>query len=476
MKKKNRIILNVCCSAIIFIILVIIQYQTNIGNIYLNLKYATLIGVAINVSCIVSAINVEKNISSPYILFQILSLVFLYGQLICRELLNFYVKQMFDLSVLVTYEGLVEACFLIMYNQLALHIGFLLTKKDVEKKENIYNSIIEKKTLKKVGIILLIISIIPTMFLFVRNFKYTSVSGYSGLTENTTYGFASICNKIVPYFQIALFMLMVAEKENSKKSKLILLFSILFYGIQMFFGNRGIPLIAVITSIWLYNKAVKKINMRKMCFIIVLIIPLTSIINIIRTTRDDYGFEKWISNAGELVWENLTTSNSVLEACYEMGTAIYPTAFTVENVPQKFNYKYGKTYLLSILSIVTIDTSGSKNDLAYTMNIASQISKEAGAPFGGSYIQEAYANFGWFSPLIFSVFFGYLFGVLERKIKSSSNLISIVLIAYFLNPLLWTVRNVTVTLPREIAWYIVPSYIFYKLIYNSYKRGKYEKG
>jgi len=125
--------------------------------------------------------------------------------------------------------------------------------------------------------------------------------------------------------------------------------------------------------------------------------------------------------------------------------------------------------LLSLYSVIYINTSNGSTNFAKDMNISLEISEHSGSAFGGSYIQEAYANFGWFSVIFFFIL-GIILEKVNKKIENRKNLISIVLIAYFLNPFLWTVRNVMITLPRELVWYILPTYILYRLIMNGQKK------
>lgn len=465
--KNKKILINLIVTLIIFLIVFIFKWQYDSINI--TLKTATYLGVIVNIFCIISCYIIEKKMTSPYILFQVFSIPFLYGQLLCREILNFNVSEMSDLRVLVNNGDMIQACFLIMFCQLFLHFGLLICKINNKianaKFENIDDEKIQLKTLKTLGWILIIISIMPTMYDFYINLISASKSGYFGLSNNITYGLSSIFDKIIPFFEIGMFSLMVGYKENIKKSRLILLFIIFFYGSQMFFGNRGIPLIAVITGIWLYHMAIKKINKKIVIMVLILIVPISSILNVIRQVRVKYGISQWISSIDELLIDNIKDNNPILETTYEMGTAIYPTAYTLKVIPEQTQFKYGKLYLLSAFSVVAINANSTKSSLAYNMNIAAQMSKHSGSPFGGSYIQEAYANFGWFCP-IFLFILGIGFEILNRRITYNKSFINMVLIAYFLNPLLWVVRNVIVTLPREICWYILPTYILYRLIYN----------
>lgn len=471
--KNRKVLLNIILTLLITLIVVIIHWQSK-SSITVDLKIATYIGVTVNLFCIISNVIIEKKFTAPYTIFQTFSLIFLYGILICEQIFNFKPSDIFDLSILVTEENEISACFLIMYSQLSLHLGVmiekLLSKKQTENcNEKEINNGTEKKVLRIMGYILIAISFLPAIYDYIMNLRAAIVYGYSGLSQNVTYGFSSIFDKLVPFFQISLFLLMAGYKDKKNISKFILFFIIIFYGSQMFFGNRGIPLIAVVTGIWLYHIAVSKIKPKIVIICLILILPLSILINVIREVRVDSGIKDWIGNIGEIAKDSVSENNPILESIYEMGTAIYPTAYTIKVIPSEVDYKYGKNYLLSILSVFYINTSDSKSSLANEMNIAAEMSKRSGAPFGGSYIQEAYANFGWFS-VIFFLIIGILLEKVNRKIENRKNLISIVLIAYFLNPFLWVVRNVMITLPRELVWYILPTYLLYRLIMNGEKK------
>ena len=61
---------------------------------------------------------------------------------------------------------------------------------------------IEIITIKKIAVILLIISIIPALCKFTTNLKLSSELGYHGILNNKKYGINSIDNKLIPFFQI----------------------------------------------------------------------------------------------------------------------------------------------------------------------------------------------------------------------------------------------------------------------------------
>ena len=477
--KKNKIIINIILTMVLFIVTYILKSIYDNGFNEFDIKMMTYIGVYINLYCIFSSVIIKRSIKSPYTLFQIFSILFLYGQLFDKYILNFVVEEIFDLSILVTDDNIMQGCFLIIFCELGLHFGFLMNallyKDNINIKKKTEDEKIELVTIKKIGLILFAISVLPALVIFTSSLSAASISGYRGLIDSkANYGINAVFSKLIPFFEISLMLLMVGYKDKGKVSKCILVFSIVYNGIQLLGGNRGIPLIAIISFIWLYDIVVKKISKKVFITICILIIPVSSILNIIREFRGSGGFKEWASNLDELAISSIKEKNPIFETLYEIGVTIYPISYTIGAIPERMPYKYGKTYVLSILSIIAVNTDSSKNSLAYEMNIAAQMTKLSGSPFGGSYIQEAYANFGWYCP-VFMIFIGYALEVLNKKIKNSNTLIEIILIAYFLNPLLWTVRNVLITLPREVVWYIIPTYLLYKLTYNKYKKTENER-
>lgn len=173
MKNRNKILINVMLTIFVWLIIYIIRYQYQLRNIDISLKLITIIGMLINIYCIVSYVLIERKITSPYTIFQMLSIPFYYGQLFCREIIGYDTNSMFDLRILVTEELIVEACFLVSYCQLALHLGVVISKlfhKNVKDEKYIeINKDIEYYALKMTGLIMLAISILPAFYILIND-------------------------------------------------------------------------------------------------------------------------------------------------------------------------------------------------------------------------------------------------------------------------------------------------------------------
>ena len=448
----------------VFLVLIIaVLYFLNCDYQFMSIQWITIIAVIINVLILLRHYYNYKSFKSAYFLFQFLSLPFLYGQLVVRYIFNYIPRDTFDMSRLVSTEYTIKAVFLIILCQLFLDLGYNLYNKNNKNNNFFDDSIIDYKLFKRLGYVLIIISIIPTFINYYEFIKSCLVYGYSGKHLVNTYGLSSIFSKIVPFFYIGILCLLYGYKQNRRITTILIYFSIIFYGSQMFFGNRGMPLLMVVCIIWFYHYYIKKIKFKKAIVLVICSFFIITLMNIIRENRR-YGIEKWIGNIYTIMSDSIVQNNQLFDINYEVGTTIYPITYTLEHIPKDINYKYGINYLYSIYSIIRVNMSSSRDDVFIEkMNIAEEIVNHSGATFGGSYIQEAYANFGWFC-LVFTFIFGILLKKMDIYLFASFSPISHILITYFLTSLLWIIRNTMISLPRELVWYILSTYLLYKLI------------
>ena len=472
MINKNRfykLLMNIFLFFIIFIIFILYKYY----SLSISLKNVTLIGTIINIYIIISFYRENKSIKSAYFLFQFLSIPFLYGLIFCRYVLNYIPKGEFDYSFLVTESSQTLAVMLTILCQISMNIGYIITNKSkaIDNETNNQKVVEQLSCFIIVGIILMVISGIPTIMKYYKTLQICIQYGYKGEILSRNVGINSIAGKLIPFFYMGILFLLYGFKANKKISLYIFIFGLLFYGSQIIFGERGKPLLEVLCLIWFYNYYIRKIKFKKIIVIIFLSFFLMAFLNVIQDVRSK-GIQYWIGNIDELMVENIVEKNPILELNYEVGQTIYPTAYTIKYIPNKTGYKYGSNYLYALCSVIKINTSSKRdNEFNTKMNIAEEISKVSGAAWGGSYTQELYANFGWIS-IIIMFFVGVIFEKIDEKLYINKRGISAILITYTLSSLLWTIRNTTCSMPRIVFWYILPTYILYVIILKRrYKNG-----
>ena len=456
--KKNNFISILFNLLILFLVFILYEYDL------LNLELSIFCGLAVNIYILFNFYNNYKTFKSGYFLFLLLSIPFLYGQIFTRYILGYVPKGSFDLSVLVSKTGMIKAIVLIIICQLFTNIGYNLCrekKMKKTKKDDNYNYC--KEIYLLIGWILFLISVVPAISSYYSDLKLVLMNGYSGKLTNVSYGMSSFFSKMVPFFFISVLMLLLGYKNNKRLSTIIFILAVAFYGSQVIFGNRGIPLLYVICIIFYYHFYIRKVKTKNILLLFIMCILLIPFLNTIKIYRKE-GLSKWIFNTGDMIKENYISNNTILDLSYEMGTTIYPITYTIEHIPSNIGYKYGQNYLYSLISVVKFNTSSTRdNDFNLKMNIAEEIGKKAGSTFGGSYIQEAYANFGLFCAF-FMILFGYILKKLDLKLWYSSSYITIVLIIYILNSLLWIIRNTMISIPRTIFWYALPVYFLFRIL------------
>ena len=383
MKKSKIISISINLFLILIIFLIYILFKDE--KIIINLKEITIIGFTINIFIILSFYIKNKYCKSAYFLFQFLSIPFLYGQLFTRYVMNYNSSEMFDMKVLVTENGMINAIFLIIFCQLFINLGYEIYKTNSISKENTNEYKLEKKDEKTfiiLGFLLIIISFYPALREFYKNISISMIYGYKGRIAVASYGINSILSKLTPLFYIGIICLMLGYRNKQRISGILLLFSVIFYGLQMLYGNRGTPLLMVVCLLWFYHFFIRKFKFKNIIIITIISVFLISFLNIIRNNRK-IGINEWINNIGYLLKEDLIYKNPLIDLNYEVGTTIYPITYTLEHIPDDIEYKYGMNYVYSIYSIVKINMTSSRNkDFVSKMNIAEEIVDYSGATFG----------------------------------------------------------------------------------------------
>lgn len=424
------------------------------------------IAVVINVFCIASAILAGEKIYSAYVIYLAMFLIFIFGQMICRYVFGYLDQGLSYLQVIVEEEDLKPAIVLATYCLLAMNYGAMLTKcflKEKKISEPIENTLVLKTFAK----ILCLCTIPFVLYDFVDNLSLAIAGGYKGVYSDVNYGLSSIMEKIVPYFFIALLLLLYSYRKEIKKARIIMIFTVLYSGIQMIFGARGILLLQILVTIILWSTSIKKPSKKLIVSLLILVIPMSYILSFIGEMRN-YPVSEWKTQIEE---GKLFEDNFILKIVNEMGIAIYPTAAAIVLVPDEIPYKYGATFVMALTTIIPNLGEGEHFSNQYT-NFTSEIAQKTGGPFGGSIVQEGFVNYGWYCPIFFLLFASLLI-YLDNKVqyvKKKSEIIYPLYLA-FLVQLLWTVRNNLAPLIIYIIRYILPILILYVIFEKKiYKR------
>ena len=471
MKNQKHVqILNIVITVLILIILLFIHgFGGRVTGTDEEISSLTVIATVLAIWCFVSTILCKIKITNLYTIYLIFYTVFIFGAMISRTFFNYLPNESLYLYRIVDVTYISKAIILATYCMLGMHIGAnianLLKKEETE--EEIEDESKKQETIKVIRIVaafLIIISVIPAISNFITDARLAYQGGYESVYSDKNIGLGSISEKLEPFSFLGLLILMVSYKDNLKNARIIFLVNLLYNGLQIFFGARGVPIINCIVIIITYHICIQKFKTSYIIIAAILITPLFNMLSMIKEVRK-YPIEEWVANIGT-IWEETSKEQPILTVMNEMGTAIFPTAAALDFYPAQIPYKYGTTYLYGILSIVP-NINSNEVHIAARENVATEVSEHYGARFGGSIVEDVYANFGWFAPILFIAIGFSLFKIselAERKYKN--NFIIYPLYAFIAASILWTTRNTINPIFRDFVWYVLSTYIFYKLVYK----------
>lgn len=242
--------------------------------------------------------------------------------------------------------------------------------------------IIGSKTVRTVALFFIVL-LIPYMF---NVFRYLSLSGYIAVRRQGMSSFQAYLNEFLYFFAIILYY--KANKIECKWAKIII---VLCFLPTLFAGERGtaVCLIVVLAIISFQSKT---INLKNLGLILGISIFSIYIINTIGRYR--LNFDTMMSQL--IDYENFKyflSNNPLFNLLGEFGGTFTTPLVTVRNYTEEIDYLYGASYLSSITMIVPgLNRIVPSNILIYTYSIPAVDQHH----LGGSFIGEAYANFGIF--------------------------------------------------------------------------------
>lgn len=462
---KKRILIN------IYISICLLMFSLIIGQVFFSnysenkidiISYYSLILILYVLICAYSCKYKLDRIYYLYILFYI---VFTFGNVICRFIFNFNDDSLIYLRSIISDENLFPAIKLSCYSLISLNLGVLVAKLNRNKiynDKNIINNSINLINMRKIAIIVIIFSFPFAIKDLATKLLASSTGGYGATFSNVSYGLANLTANIVPYFYLGLLIILTSYKYSYTKARLVFYILIIYSLIQIMIGNRGLPIIQLITSMLVWHNMIKPIKKNTVIKIAISFMPLSIFLAMMSEVRV-YPLAMWIPKMIEML-KSSEIYTYIFKIINEMGTAIYPIAATIVCIPKYINFKFGSTFLYSF-ALIFPNLSTNQSIFKQYTDLPNVISKFFGVPFGGSILQEGYANFG-----LLCVFFMFLMGIfivkLDNWVYKRINYDPIIfpLYAGVISQILWSVRNNIAPIVVYFMRYIVVIYIFYRIM------------
>lgn len=488
MNFNSKKLISIFVTTMILVLIIIMKfvygglYSVSYENSLFWMKTLSITGWITLFWSILSWKSLRKEVISLYILYLILTYFFTFGQslLILFDL----VSENRDLLNRITSSQLINAQFFTLLCLVSFHLGALMICKKpnhinnyiknntIQTKNNQFNLNIMQVAIKRVGIILLILSL-PGFLYDTLNTLNTVVSeGYRAL-----YGYdsgivrASLITRIFEYtssyFLPALICLLIAYRNNAMLRRLIFTLMVIKIFNGLYIGGRGGATILLLVVILIYHYSVRPINKRGATLLTVTAYFFLSFLAIIAKLRglsnrspQDY-FLAFIESFGK---ENL-----FFDTLSEIGWTMFPLSAVMAIIPDSFEYFYGKSYLYALTSIVPNlgfwDIHPAKVYAGGGQWLMDTLDLYSGPGF--TLIADAYRNFGWlgfFALIGFGALFGRIYSSVDKlTIYKRPDILCFVMI--FANATLMSVRGDNLYIVRPLFYEVLPIYILIRLTY-----------
>lgn len=281
-------------------------------------------------------------------------------------------------------------------------IGYIFFSQEGKKVQNIETINGKSKsnnkyaTCKTTGLILISISVLPSLYILFLMAKTRLSMGYAEI-YNVDYRFFGvslgwITNLLIP----GIFLLLVGISNDKKNFLRITSLVIFYYAIYMFLSGRRADGFLVIMSVLILRNYFYKIKL-KLSSILLCWIGLVSLTFIAQTRGQGMAISKMIF----LFIESVFRFDVLWDFLLELGGTIRSPMLVIEVMNQYPQYRIGLTYLLSPIAAVLngLRINSSLNNFLSFYSFLSSPEKQnilgnAINNMGGSAIAEWYFNFG----------------------------------------------------------------------------------
>lgn len=321
------------------------------------------------------------------------------------------------------------------------------------------------------GILLLIISIVPYLYIFLTKSITSIIYGYSALYRNAIQ-VSGVIGYISKLFIPSLFMIMYAKYDNKTLRRFVYVILLIIAGICLLSGNRGDGLSIIITLVvfrQLYGNEFKGKNIIRLVIIALAVLIITPLIASFRSMQG-----RGIADLGQLFLESVRDEdkNLIISAISELGGTTYAFILTKRAIPALTGFKLGQSYIASFFMIIPSQLLGGFSFAKYAaLDIWLQnIHKMTYGP-GFSITAETYYNFGWMGGIVFSYFLGLFFTKMfnMKSVNQNKNEVLRLLSLIFLYNSIIVARFPFHNTIRNIVYiYIIP----YLLIMFFYRRSQ----
>ena len=418
-----------------------------------------LLGIAQYVFSLWTWKKTGHNLLSPYIMF--LSALYIFS---VSQGLLYPLNLVSETKNLIGFLGITEQDLfkselptLIM---LALfHIGALGSKhfnSNSEYSNDTHRIQVETKKLKGIGLFLFVISAYPYISETITSMISSIAFGYG-----STYGIGRVgldnMNAIIGGFFIpSIICLFIVYKDNKLKRTFLLLLMIVIIVMNLTIGRRSYAVILLCLVLVMYNYLVRRFSRR---YLLVGMLGGFIFLQLLATIAETRTESHSVSLS-----EFKMQDNAAIDAIAEMGLSQMCLIKTMEIVPQHDSYRYGKSYIYSLTTIIPNLGFWKVHPAKTEANMSEWLTNKIDVSFGTGFSMcaEAWVNFGYWGVFLFLIFgrvLGNLFGRIDVSIvEGRLAFLAFLLIMFWFCMIL--PRNSFISVVRSFFYYAGPIYLY----------------
>jgi oligosaccharide repeat unit polymerase len=363
-------------------------------------------------------------------------------------------------------DTLMKSTYLVLLGYAALYLGLLLARYRVHfhegSRSGVRGSAVAPDDLRWMGRVLLLISIVPTVWSFKWVGRAMQVGYGVAAGEKFGTGLAAIPAILSFLFTPALLYLLAGNAQNTSMRKRIMLVFCLYITANIIGGNRNFAISALLAILWLWHSCIRPMSLKSVIvgtLVIVLIIP---IIGMTRSSTISQRLDvlRMVSEAGATRVSNLIPSSIA-----EMGWSLVTVAYTVELVPSVRPFDLGGTYLMALTTAIPNMFSEVHPAMTYgtpanwLMETVNPVAFAMGAGLGYSALAETYLNWGWYGVVFGSMVLGWVLGKIHYFSVITPDMAGKVVVASLISLTMTFARGSLCLIVRPFIWYCLAPYL-----------------
>jgi oligosaccharide repeat unit polymerase len=364
-------------------------------------------------------------------------------------------------------ETLLKSTYLVLLGYASLYLGMLLARYRLRFRGRFNTaergSIVSPDDLRWMGIILLSISIVPTVWLSFQWVGRALQEGYvAAVTEKGPTGLAALPAILTFLFTPAIFYLLMGNARHPAARIKIMLLFYLYIAMNLVGGKRSYAISTLLALLWLWHACIRPISLKSLIIgslALVLIIPIVGITRSAEFSgRLDFLKAMWEAGATRI-------PQLIISCIAEMGWSLTTVAYTVELVPSVRPFDLGGTYLLALTTVIPNIFGEIHPAIAYglpgdwLMQTVNPVAFEMGLGWGYSALAETYLNWGWYGVVLGSIVLGWLLGKIHYFSIRTPDMAGKVLVASLISLTMTFARGSLHVIVRPFLWYCLGPYL-----------------